>query len=588
MGKDSGLDSDLMCGYNLRWFQNALNLSGDERVMNSKIPAVLDATKVNNNLTVVVPDPNFQTNNGGHYDLYIEGRNITQEVLNSIDTQTGVSGLQLNLYTANDVNEGTVRVLNRRINLDPAKYETGTQYVEFNKEWTANATLYQRNDRIVYGYNIYRVANASSGNYTAGTVPPTHGSGTVAATGGTAQFEFERRVSNPFTILTVELISGNLNESVVKVGTLNAPAETYPVTDFGQTATDSYARTKCILGSDGSANPFLQLGTPVAPSTSYIDFHSSGNSNDYDVRLQSTGGSSTTGTGTFNIAANNAQVNGNNIWHAGNISFSTGFSGSSYTTTANNQAVKRDGSGNFAANNITANLTGVASGNLALTGGTLTGTLTINTTNNNQISFTQSNKFITYAGGMQFRGSGSSWNSRFSTTSSTTSAELFGVYNTNFSTRIFSVTNNRRVRFDLPSNDTDGIQIVGQSGGYSSIRHYNGGTTIGYRFAFCQTAGNFGSGTQPGDIVDRLKLDVSGTSRWEVTHHPSSWIKTKTLQLTKTAQTQVTNFMLTVRLLQLLSHLLLITQPRRIMNSAMVALRVQNMQFMSEVVLEMV
>ena len=504
MGKDSGMDTDLMCGYNLRWFQNSLNLSGDERVMNSKIPAVLDATKVNNNLTVVVPDPNFQTNNGGHYDLYIEGHNITQEVLNSIDTQTGVSGLQLNLYTANDVNEGTVRVLNRRINLDPAKYETGTQYVEFNKEWTANANLYQRNDRIVYGYNIYRVANASSGNYTAGTVPPTHISGTVTATGGTAQFEFERRVSNPFTILTVELISGNLNESVVKVGTLNAPAETYPVTDFGQTATDSYARTKCVLGSDNSANPFLQLGTPVAPSTSYIDFHSSGNSNDYDVRISSTGGSSTTGTGTLNFAANNAQVNGNNIWHAGNIAFSTGFSGSSYTTTANNQAVKRDGSGNFAANNITANLTGTASGNLALTGGTLTGTLTINTTNDNQISFTQSNKFITYAGGMQFRGSGSNWNSRFSTTSSATT-EILGVYNTNFTTRIFSVDNARRVRFDLPANRTDGMIVVGQSGGYSSIHHYNGGTTVGYRLAFCQTAGNFGSGTQPGDIVDRCE-----------------------------------------------------------------------------------
>ena len=146
-------------GYNLRWFQNGLNLSGDEKVRTARFLLVFDATKINNNQTVVVPDPNLQTNNGGHYDLYIEGHNITQEVLNSIDTQTGVSGLQLNLYTANDVNEGTVRVLNRRIKTDAAKYETGTQYVEFNKEWTANATLYQRNDRIVYGYNIYRVAN---------------------------------------------------------------------------------------------------------------------------------------------------------------------------------------------------------------------------------------------------------------------------------------------------------------------------------------------------------------------------------------------------------------------------------------------
>ena len=52
-----------------------------------------------------------------------------------------------------------------------------------------------------------------------------------------------------------------------------------------------------------------------------------------------------------------------------------------------------------------------------------------------------------------------------------------------------------KIRFDLPPNDTNGIEIVGQSGGYSSIRHYNSTTTIGYRFAFCQTAGNFGSGT---------------------------------------------------------------------------------------------
>ena len=301
-----------------------------------------------------------------------------------------------------------------------------------------------------------------------------------------------------------------MNESVVKVGTLNAPAETYPVTDFGQTATDSYAREKCILGSDGSANPFLQLGTPVAPSTSYIDFHSSGNSNDYDVRIASTGGSSTTGTGTLNFTANNAQVNGNNIWHGGNISFSTGFSGSSYTTTANNQAVKRDGSGNFAANNITANLTGTASGNLALTGGTLTGTLTINTTNANQISFTQSNKFITYAGGMQFRGSGSSWNSRFSTTNSSTSTELLGVYNTNFTTSIFRVLNNRTSQFNLPANRTDGISVVGQTGGYSSIQHYNGSTTVGYRMAYVQNAGHFGNGTQPGDIVER----IDGNRKW--------------------------------------------------------------------------
>jgi hypothetical protein len=375
-GIGSGLDADVLQTKNKRWFLSAFNIN-ENTINNSKLPVQLEEHGFNKEIRINVPNPTFQTNNGGHYDIYIEGYNLTQEVIDSLDTSAN-AGLQLNLYTANNVNEGTVRVISRRINLDPANYLTGTQYVEENIEWVSGLTGLDRNDRVVYGHNIYRIANANTGSYTAGTVAPTHISGQVTATGGTAIFEFERKVENPWTVLTVEVISGNLTSSIKKIGTATAPAEYYPLTDFGIVASETYSRRKARLGSDSSGIAFLELGNIAEVTSPYIDFNSSGQNVNYDVRLEASGGSSTIGTGILNIRATNAQVNGNNIWHSGNVTFSTGFTGSTYDTGANSRAVIRDASGNFAANNITANLTGTASGNLALSGGTMTGNINFN------------------------------------------------------------------------------------------------------------------------------------------------------------------------------------------------------------------
>ena len=376
-GVGSGLDADVLQGKNKRWFGNALNIN-ENVINNTKVPTQLDEHSFNKEIRVVVPSPLFQTNNGGHYDLYIDGYNLTQQIVDSLDTNTSVAGISLNLYTANNVNEGTVRVISRKINLDPANYLTGTSYVEENIEWNSSLTTLDRNDRVVHGHNVYKIVNANTGNYTAGTVPPTHNSGQVTATSGTAIYEFERKIENPWTILTVELISGNLTSSIKKVGTATAPAEYYPLSDFGTTSVETYARRKARLGSDGSGIAFLELGNVVESTSPYIDFNSSAQNVDYDVRIQASGGSTSVGNGTLNFLAANAQVNSNNIWHAGNVTFNTGFSGSIYTTTANGKAVIRDASGNFAANTITANLTGTASGNLALSGGTMSGNINFN------------------------------------------------------------------------------------------------------------------------------------------------------------------------------------------------------------------
>ena len=133
----------------------------------------------------------------------------------------------------------------------------------------ANGTA-DRNDRIVYGHNIYKVTNAITGSYSVGTTPPTHISGTVTAPGGTADLEFERKVENPWTILTVELISGNLTSSIKKIGTATAPAEYYDLTDFGIAKETTYSRTKAVLGSDTSGNPYLELGNKAESTTAYI------------------------------------------------------------------------------------------------------------------------------------------------------------------------------------------------------------------------------------------------------------------------------------------------------------------------------
>ena len=62
-----------------------------------------------------------------------------------------------------------------------------------------------------------------------------------------------------------------------------------------------------------------------AASTPYYDWHSSGNSIDYDARIIATGGTATNGQGTLSIYAATLAVNalltisGYQVWHAGNL-----------------------------------------------------------------------------------------------------------------------------------------------------------------------------------------------------------------------------------------------------------------------------
>ena len=117
----------------------------------------------------------------------------------------------------------------------------------------------------------------------------------------------------------------------------------------------------------------LKLGRKDGTSSSpAIYFNSSTSAATYNAKIEATGGTATTGSGSLNVVvANNNEfkVNSNTIWNAGNITFQS--------TNVANTAVLRDGSGNFTAGTITANLTGTASGNVAKTGDDMTGSLNL-------------------------------------------------------------------------------------------------------------------------------------------------------------------------------------------------------------------
>ena len=393
-GPNSGLNADKLDNRELEWILSAQNIKRGT-LNNRRIPDNLSSKQFTGSVIVNTVDPTKVTNQfkGAIFDFYLEGFAYTNE-LETLDTSTGVTDpapnqdyTQLNLYTATDVNQATIQVINTTVNQE-----------ESDVYWSANTSI--PFDRLVqYGYNLYRSTAVISNT---GTNPPLHPNGEQN------NLEFIKKIDNPWTILTAELLSGNLNDDVVKVGSALAPATYYDIYDWGVTKDPQYSVQKHELTTDPGGNPLYRLGNDTQISTAQLVFHTSGQTNNYDAKLTVSGGTSTDGQGTFNFEANDAQVNGNSIWHGGNVTFGTGASGTApaltYDTGANGKAVLRDSNGDFggryivASGNSDAGFIGTATGNLPLSGGTLTGGLTISngniltfqtSTNNNARGFIQ-------------------------------------------------------------------------------------------------------------------------------------------------------------------------------------------------------
>jgi hypothetical protein len=75
------------------------------------------------------------------------------------------------------------------------------------------------------------------------------------------------------------------------------------------TVTGALVRGKTFVARENElvmngVTPSIEMGSKIVGNTPFIDFNSSGNSNDYDVRLLASGGTSSVGNGTLTIVAN--------------------------------------------------------------------------------------------------------------------------------------------------------------------------------------------------------------------------------------------------------------------------------------------
>ena len=176
---------------------------------------------------------------------------------------------------------------------------------------------------------------------------------------------------NDYTILIGRLNSGNF------IGALTAGSASnrQPFDDFTLEDGNTVDVGK-IVNNAGSGE--LKLGrVDGQSSTPAIYFRSSqllpGVPDDhYTAKFEAAGGNASAGSGTLALTVLNADaftINGQRAWNEGNIQFSS--------SNIANYAVQRDGSGNFSAGTITANVTGASSLNVLKTGDTMTGSLTL-------------------------------------------------------------------------------------------------------------------------------------------------------------------------------------------------------------------
>ena len=202
-----------------------------------------------------------------------------------------------------------------------------------------------------------------------------------------------------YAVVSGTLITGTF-AGTVEIGdnTVQIPYDDYTLSTIttgsgSNAAPDGSIEISRLESDNGTAKFFLGRADGVANSqtspTIYFRSSENGGTGDfYTAAIQASGGTDALGSGTLNVlvtSPNEFKVGSNTVWNAGNVVFNT--DGTASTTNAQGNitiksAVFLDQNGDFTASTITASLTGLASLNLPLAGGTLTGPLTIGGSNN--------------------------------------------------------------------------------------------------------------------------------------------------------------------------------------------------------------
>jgi len=128
-----------------------------------------------------------------------------------------------------------------------------------------------------------------------------------------------------YVILTIQLDSGSVG-SASKIGYTGFEQawSSLRISPFGTYVSsilqDDGTGARLILGRSDGNN--VANNTPA--NGAIIDFHSSGATNEFDLRFQVTGGNSTNGNGALNITGNGFTYNSNTVWHSGNDTDTSG------------------------------------------------------------------------------------------------------------------------------------------------------------------------------------------------------------------------------------------------------------------------
>jgi hypothetical protein len=146
-----------------------------------------------------------------------------------------------------------------------------------------------------------------------------------------------------YVVLTVQLDSGSIG-SATKVGFTGfeqawsslriSPFATY----ISSTLQDDGTGARLILGRNDGNN----VGNNTPSNGAIIDFHSSGAFNDYDVRIQVTGGNISNGNGALNITGNGFTYNNNTVWHSGNDNDNSGLNANFLQGITKSQVMRSD------------------------------------------------------------------------------------------------------------------------------------------------------------------------------------------------------------------------------------------------------
>lgn len=231
--------------------------------------------------------------------------------------------------------------------------------------WSVEATQANQANKIVLrdGNGNFSASNITSnltGNVTGNVTGNLNGT-TTGTHNGPVNGNVVGNVSGTLTGNVVGNVSGTASGNVAKAGDSMSGRLTLSAGANGGLAfpTDAYG------GSGDSATITLETKSGEATTLTIRV------TNDADDTI-----------GFFAPSNNGLTMNNNVVWHAGNDGAGSGLDadtldGLQPSTGGNNNIVQRDSNGNFSAGTITANLSGTASGNVAKTGDSMSGYLTL-------------------------------------------------------------------------------------------------------------------------------------------------------------------------------------------------------------------